>query len=41
MCFAGLCSLLFERVANANVSIGISYTDKKETETGLSKMLSF
>lgn len=37
MYFAGLCSLLFERVAN--VSIGISYTDKRETETGLSKML--
>lgn len=37
MCFAGLCSLLFERVAN--VSIGIGYIDKKETETGLSRLV--
>lgn len=28
MCFAGLCSLLFER--GANVSIGIGYIDKKD-----------
>lgn len=38
MCFAGLRSLLLERVAK--VSVGIGNIDKKETETGLSKTLS-